>query len=176
MVDNNNSIIFLVDTIYSILVVVDTICSIIVMVDNGHNSGRSIMLLVTVVYSFKKLQNLPRGVLYIHKRKNKIIKLLKIKIYICSVFSYLNFLFIISFVSISFHLSIIHTLHHYFVYLSPFTHTTLNHITKAKCCVKNLPVCFIKCFCLFHKVFLCYMCYCFVNVLLLSKTIASSVT
>ena len=50
---------------------VDTICSMIIMVDNGHNSGRKIMLLVTVVYSLKKFKNLPGGVLYIHKKKHK---------------------------------------------------------------------------------------------------------
>ena len=50
---------------------VDTICSMIIMVDNGHNSGRSIMLLVTVVYSLKKFKNLPGGVLYIKKKTNK---------------------------------------------------------------------------------------------------------
>ena len=57
--------------IYSVLVMVDTICSMIIMVDNGHNSGRKIMLLVTVVYSLKKFKNLPGGVLYIHKKKHK---------------------------------------------------------------------------------------------------------
>ena len=85
MVNNDNGMICLVDTIYSMLVMVDTSCSIIVMVDNGHNSGRSIMLLVTVVYSIKKFKNLPGGVLHIHKRRKYKIKLLKIKNTHCSV-------------------------------------------------------------------------------------------
>ena len=71
MVNNDNSIICLVNTIYSVLVMVDTICSMIIMVDNGHNSGRSTMLLVTVVYSLKKFKNLPGGVLYIKKKTKK---------------------------------------------------------------------------------------------------------
>ena len=53
----------------SIICLVNTICSIIVMVDNGCNSGQSVMLLVTVVYSFKKFKNLLGGVLYICKNK-----------------------------------------------------------------------------------------------------------
>ena len=74
MVNNDNGIICLVDTIYSILVMVDTNCSIMVMVDNGRESGRSIMLLVTVVCSFKKFKNVPGGMLYIHKRRKDKIK------------------------------------------------------------------------------------------------------
>ena len=69
MANDDNGIICLVDTIYSILVMVDMSCSIILMVDNGRDSGQTIMLLVTVVYSFKKFKNLPVGVLYIHKEE-----------------------------------------------------------------------------------------------------------
>ena len=71
MVNNDDSIICLVDTIYSILVMIDTIRSMIVMVDNGRISGQSIMLLVTVVYSFNKFKNFPGGMLYIHQKINK---------------------------------------------------------------------------------------------------------
>ena len=50
---------------------IDTIRSMIVMVDNGRISGQSIMLLVTVVYSFNKFKNFPGGMLYIHQKINK---------------------------------------------------------------------------------------------------------
>ena len=60
------------------------------------------------------------------------IKLLKIKNICLLCFQLFKFP-ICNFICIHFiSLSIIHTLHHYFVYLSLFTHATLHHTTQAK--------------------------------------------
>ena len=85
------------------------------------HTQRNLNPLLDLLIDCISAKSAPQMLLYIHTHTQ--IKLIKIKNIYLFCFSYLNFLFIISFVSISFHLSIIHTLHHYFVYLPPFTHT-----------------------------------------------------
>ena len=104
---------------------VDTSCSVIVMVDNGHNSGRSIMLLVTVVYSFKKFKNLPGGV-YIHTQKEK--ENVKNQKYIFALFQLFKFL-IYNFICIHF-ISFVNHTHRpslFCLFVNIHTHNTISY-------------------------------------------------